>query len=56
MAEGEVIVLFAVQEKNRLLKTPFDYINMTSAFDDSPKGRGGNANLYINMYGQVMAP
>lgn len=54
MAEGEVIVLSAVQEKLSLLKTPFDYVNMTSAFDDSPKGRGWKANLYTNVYGQVM--
>lgn len=54
MAEVEVVVLSAVQEKLRLLKLPFDYITMTSAFDDSPKGRGWKANLYINVYGQVM--
>jgi len=44
MAE-EVILLSAVQEKLRLLKTPFDYINMTSAFDDSPRGEGMESKL-----------
>lgn len=54
MAEVEVVVLSAVQEKLRLLKLPFDCITMTSAFDDSPKVRGWKANLHINVYGQVM--
>lgn len=51
---GESNCIICCAGEAQTFKSSFGYIGMTSAFDDSPKGRGWKANLYVNMYGQVM--